>query len=93
MRNTKTGNDNENLYVRGALKSTYVINGKNIFIGWVALHEAASRGYVDSVVTLLSLNAPLKPRTNLNELPVDLAWKNGHQECAEILSEYSAIHA
>lgn len=65
------------------------IQMRNTKTGWVALHEAASRGYVDCVLTILSLNAPLRPRTNLNELPVDLAWKNGHQKCAEILTQHT----
>lgn len=57
-------------------------------LGWVPLHEAASRGYIDCVNALLALNAPLRPRTNFDEVPEDLARKNGHQECADLLRRF-----
>ena len=53
----------------------------------VPLHEAASRGLKEVVRVLLSLNAPVNPRTIANETPADLAKRNGHYECARILSK------
>lgn len=52
---------------------------------WVPLHEAASRGHKDAVKELLSLNAPVNPRTKSNNLPSELARAGGHNDCADIL--------
>lgn len=51
----------------------------------VPLHEAASRGHKEVIQILLSSNAPINPRTLDNEIPADLAKRNGHLECEEIL--------
>lgn len=52
----------------------------------VPLHEAASRGHKEVIEILLSANAPMNPRTKNNKIPADLARRNGHLECEEILS-------
>lgn len=52
------------------------------------LHEAASRGHIDVVKMLLSLNAPVNPRTIKNEVPWQLARTNEHFECANLLERY-----
>lgn len=54
----------------------------------VPLHEAASGGHKDVIKELLSLNAPVNPRSKNNLLPYDLAKANSHTECAEILEKY-----
>ncbi|XP_017782286.1 PREDICTED: tyrosine-protein kinase shark [Nicrophorus vespilloides] len=64
------------------------IQARNTENGWVPLHEAANGGHKEVILELLSLNAPVKPRTKNNELPADLARANGHLECAKILEEY-----
>ncbi|XP_018327039.1 tyrosine-protein kinase Shark [Agrilus planipennis] len=64
------------------------IQARNTENGWVPLHEAASRGHKDVVKELLSLNAPVLPRTNDEHLPFQLARENGHTQCAEILENY-----
>lgn len=51
----------------------------------VPLHEAASYGHKDVVKELLSLNAPVNPRTKNKYLPSQLARMNEHLECAEML--------
>ncbi|XP_063220076.1 tyrosine-protein kinase Shark-like [Bacillus rossius redtenbacheri] len=66
------------------------IQARNSETGWVPLHEAASRGHKDVVNVLLSLNAPANPRTSANEIPADLALRNGHFECAQILQNYKS---
>ncbi|KAL1122185.1 hypothetical protein AAG570_003590 [Ranatra chinensis] len=61
---------------------------RNSETGWVPLHEAASRGHIDIVEYLLSMNAPCRPRTSNNETPEQLAESNGHFQCAYILKSY-----
>lgn len=58
--------------------------------GWVPLHEAASRGFLDCIKALLALNAPCRPRTDDGETPYDLALKSGYNECAALLENYVA---
>jgi ankyrin repeat protein len=58
----------------------------NLSIGWVPLHDAASRGNISVVSELLALNAPVKPRSNDGETPAQLAAAVGYPECEEILS-------
>ncbi|PSN45883.1 Tyrosine-protein kinase HTK16 [Blattella germanica] len=64
------------------------IQARNSDTGLVPLHEAASRGHKEVVRVLLSLNAPVNPRTIANDTPADLAKRNGHLECARILRNY-----
>lgn len=66
--------------------SSHIVTGI-YWLGWVPLHEAASRGHKEVVQVLLSLNAPVNPRTIANDTPADLAIKNGHHDCARILSK------
>lgn len=47
--------------------------------GWVAMHEAASYGHVKCIRMLYLYNAPLRPRTSDNEIPLHLSLKNGHE--------------
>ena len=54
-------------------------------IGMVPLHEAALRGQKQVIQILLSVNAPVNPRTTADEVPADLAKRNGHLECEKIL--------
>ncbi|GAB6021261.1 hypothetical protein CHUAL_003875 [Chamberlinius hualienensis] len=56
--------------------------------GWVAMHEAASRGHTECVKLLLASNASSHPRTDLNETPKDLALNFGHWDCADLLDNY-----
>lgn len=55
----------------------------------VPLHEAASAGHKDVIQVLLSMNAPVNPRTLADDVPADLARRNGHQDCVKLLREYS----
>nr|CAD7460567.1 unnamed protein product [Timema tahoe] len=64
------------------------VQARNTETGWVPLHEAASLGLKEVVHVLLSLNAPVNPRTSSNETPADLAQQNGHLDCAHILRNY-----
>lgn len=58
----------------------------------VPLHEAASAGQKEVIKVLLSMNAPVYPRTVDDDTPVDLARKNNHQECVELLREYMNVY-
>lgn len=51
----------------------------------VPLHEAASRGHKEVIEVLLSLNAPVNPRTLADDVPADLAKRNSHSECEKFL--------
>lgn len=62
---------------------------RNAETGWVALHEAASRGLSEVVQVLLSLNAPAHPRTPQGETPITIAQKGGYWETVEILRKFS----
>ncbi|XP_065166490.1 tyrosine-protein kinase Shark-like [Atheta coriaria] len=66
------------------------IQARNTENDWVPLHEAANAGHKKIIQELLSLNAPVRPRTKNNELPIDLARTNGHFDCVAILEEYTA---
>ena len=54
---------------------------------WVALHEAAMRGNLESVKCLLQLNAPIRPRTSDEETPYDLAVRYKQQAVVELLGK------
>lgn len=64
------------------------LQARNTETDWVPLHDAAYRGNKDVVKELLSLNAPLNPRTKEGKVPLDLAIEKGHHDCAEILRKY-----
>ncbi|KAI5712841.1 hypothetical protein M8J75_011667 [Diaphorina citri] len=53
---------------------------RNTKTGRVPLHEAASGGHKDVVLVLMALNAPIRPRTQDNETPAELARQAGHLE-------------
>ena len=67
------------------------VQQRNASTGWVALHEAAYRGYTSCVKVLLRLNAPLRPRTLEGETPKDLAVKQHQNEVAELLGRCLAL--
>ena len=56
-------------------------------MGWVALHEAAMRGNIESVKCLLQLNAPLRPRTPNEDTPRDIAVQYKQQAVVELLGK------
>lgn len=57
--------------------------------GMVPLHEAASAGHKEVIQVLLSMNAPVKPRTLADDIPADLARRNGHTECLKLLRKFA----
>uniref|UniRef100_A0ABD2XPA8 Tyrosine-protein kinase n=1 Tax=Trichogramma kaykai TaxID=54128 RepID=A0ABD2XPA8_9HYME len=64
------------------------IQARHTKTGMVPLHEAADKGYQEIVKILLKHNAPVNPRTVADEVPADLAKKNGHTECEQFLCNY-----
>ncbi|XP_043482946.1 tyrosine-protein kinase Shark [Leptopilina heterotoma] len=64
------------------------VQARHTETGMVPLHEAASRGHKDVIEVLLSLNAPVNPRTLADDVPADLAKRNGHSECEKFLRNY-----
>uniref|UniRef100_A0A8D8PSK7 Tyrosine-protein kinase n=1 Tax=Cacopsylla melanoneura TaxID=428564 RepID=A0A8D8PSK7_9HEMI len=66
---------------------------RNTKTGWVPLHVAASMGHKDVVLVLLSLDTPVRPRTQDNETPADLARQGGHFEVERILQNYKCAPA
>ncbi|KAH1023327.1 hypothetical protein HUJ04_012553 [Dendroctonus ponderosae] len=64
------------------------LQARNTENGEVPLHVAANEGHIEVIKVLLSLNAPVNPRTNNNIVPAELARKKGHIECAEFLESY-----
>ncbi|XP_023237515.1 tyrosine-protein kinase shark-like [Centruroides sculpturatus] len=59
--------------------------------GWVAMHEVASRGYLDIMKILLTYHAPCHPRSDADETPYDLAERNGHINCTDYLDNYFPV--
>ncbi|XP_008468361.1 tyrosine-protein kinase Shark [Diaphorina citri] len=59
---------------------------RNTKTGRVPLHEAASGGHKDVVLVLMALNAPIRPRTQDNETPAELARQAGHLEVERLLT-------
>ncbi|CAG9759921.1 unnamed protein product [Ceutorhynchus assimilis] len=64
------------------------IQARNTDNNEVPLHVAASEGHLDVVKELLSLSAPLYPRTKKGLVPAQIARIKGHTECAEFLESY-----
>lgn len=64
------------------------IQARNTETGRVPLHDAAAHGHMEAVATLLSLNAPVMPRTSDNELPYELSERNNHIACMNLLINY-----
>ena len=62
---------------------------RNQVTGWIPLHEAAWKGYLDCVDVLLRWKSPKRPRTPKDETPMDLALSNGHHDVARFLDYYS----
>ena len=61
-----------------------------VFISsWSPLHEAAWNGHLECAKALLTLGlAPLKPRTNKDETPADLAKANSKKDVADFLDNW-----
>ncbi|XP_030748322.1 tyrosine-protein kinase Shark [Sitophilus oryzae] len=66
------------------------IQARNTNSGEVPLHVAASKGHKEVIKELLSLNAPVHPRTKDGNLPIDLARKHDHEECVILLENYKS---
>lgn len=64
-----------------------------IIPGWVALHEASFRGHIECCKMLLSLNAPLRPRTPAPDenTPRDLAVKYKQDKVISLLGKISYV--
>lgn len=76
------------------LNYTLYSDFKFLFLSaWVPLHEAASRGFVDVALVLLSLGAPTRPRTIDNLTPALLARANKHFKCEDLLGKYFFLEA
>lgn len=54
----------------------------------VPLHEAAKAGHIEVILAMLSMNVPAHPRTIADDTPSDLARRNGHYKCVELLCMY-----
>ena len=61
------------------------VQERNSSTGWVALHEAAFRGHIESVKILLFFNAPIQPRTPEGDFPRDLAQRYSKKKVVDLL--------
>ncbi|KAK0083927.1 hypothetical protein PV325_007928 [Microctonus aethiopoides] len=66
------------------------VQARHTETGMVPLHEAASAGQKEVIQALLAMNAPVNPRTLADDIPADLARRNGHNECVQLLRNYKA---
>ncbi|XP_011302292.1 tyrosine-protein kinase shark isoform X2 [Fopius arisanus] len=64
------------------------VQARHTETGMVPLHEAASAGQREVIKVLLSMNAPVHPRTLADDTPENLARRNGHTECIKLLHNY-----
>lgn len=64
------------------------VQARNNTNGFVPLHEAAKCGNIQAVRLLLEERAPLLPRANDGQFPIDLAREFGHTEVVKYLEEY-----
>ncbi|OWF40712.1 tyrosine-protein kinase HTK16-like [Mizuhopecten yessoensis] len=53
---------------------------------WVPMHDAAMRGHVKCIKALLKMNAPLMPRAEDEQTPLDLAIKYNRDDCIKLLN-------
>ncbi|XP_061194673.1 tyrosine-protein kinase HTK16-like [Saccostrea echinata] len=53
--------------------------------GWVALHEAAMKGNAECIRKLLQFHAPMMPRADDGQTPLDLALRYNRQDCIPLL--------
>ena len=67
------------------------VQERNSSTGWVALHEAAFRGHLESVRMLIFLNAPIQPRTQEDDFPRDLAHRYGKKNVVELLGGFVCV--
>lgn len=58
--------------------------------GWVPLHEAATRGYIQCAKHLISSGAPCHPRNSSNETPLDLARRYKQPGVQSLLRNFVA---
>ncbi|KAH0564657.1 tyrosine-protein kinase Shark isoform X2 [Cotesia glomerata] len=64
------------------------VQARNTSTGMVPLHEAAKAGHIEVILAMLSMNVPVHPRTVADDTPADLARRNGHYKCVELLCNY-----
>ncbi|XP_015126879.1 tyrosine-protein kinase Shark [Diachasma alloeum] len=64
------------------------VQARHTETGMVPLHEAASAGQREVIKVLLSMNAPVHPRTLADDIPESLARRNGHGDCMKLLRDY-----
>uniref|UniRef100_A0A4Y0BFA5 Tyrosine-protein kinase n=1 Tax=Anopheles funestus TaxID=62324 RepID=A0A4Y0BFA5_ANOFN len=74
--------------VRMLIKASASLQARNSDTGWVPLHEAAENGNMDAIQELMRHRVPHRPRTNLGEMPSDLARHRGHYQVVEFLNAY-----
>ena len=54
--------------------------------GWTPLHGAAARGHPETCKLLVNAGADVNSLNKHQEKPLDLAKKNGHKDCVDILT-------
>lgn len=64
------------------------LQARNKTTGCVPLHDAARQGNLPAVRELLACGAPLRPRSDDGELPIDFAREGAHQDVAAYLDAF-----
>ncbi|XP_045201645.2 tyrosine-protein kinase HTK16-like [Mercenaria mercenaria] len=64
------------------------VNERNPKSGWIPIHQAAYKGYLDCIKILLDYHSPYLPRADDDTTPLDLAENYEHADCVKEIEQF-----